>query len=103
MKEQEINLELLMGRKVLAASGESIGRLEEVVAELKGSECLLEEFHVGTYAVFERLSVWSIGRAVLKLFRAKSRGYRIPWSKLDLSDHKQPRLRCPVDELERLS
>lgn len=104
MKKQEINLELLMGARVVGATGKPVGRLEEVVAEIKGSEYLIEEYHVGTYALFERLSVSSIGREVLKLFGAQRRGhgYRVPWAKLDLSDPVRPRLKCPVNELERL-
>lgn len=104
MKEQEIHLELLMGKQVTGVTGEPVGRLEEVVAELKGSECLIAEFHVGIYATFERLAAWSIGRAVLRLFggQRQCRGYRIPWAKLDLSKPDRPRLRCPVSELERL-
>ena len=104
MKEREIHLELLMGKQVLDATGRPAGRIEEVVAEIDGAECRIEEFLVGTHAVFERLSAWTIGRAFLALFGAQRQGlgYRIPWAKLDLSNPNQPRLRCPVSELERL-
>jgi sporulation protein YlmC with PRC-barrel domain len=102
VKNSEVNLELLLGRRVIGVSGKPIGRLEEIVAEVQKGECLIEEFHVGAYAVFERLSAWSIGRAVLQLFHLGKGGYRIPWGKLDLTDPEMPRLRCAVSELSRL-
>src|SRR5436305_5851078 len=104
MTEQEIHLELLMGQQVVDETGRPAGRIEEIVAEINGAECLIEEFLVGTYAVFERLSAWTIGRAFLSLLGAhrQGRGYRIPWAKLDLSNPEQPRVCCPVSELERL-
>lgn len=102
MIDRELNLEALIGRKVLGPNGEFVGRLEEAVAEIKGSECRIQEFHAGTYAFFERLSAVSIGRTLLKLFgkHTGARAYRIPWAQLDLSDPGRPRLLCPVNELE---
>ena len=66
-------------------------------------QLVVKEYHVGTYAAFERLSGWSLGRGVLSLVPTGKRGgYRIPWNKLDLSDPLRPRLRCSVDELQPL-
>jgi len=104
MNKQEINLELLVGRRVFSLNGKSIGHLEEVRAELSGGECLIEEYLVGTYAVAERLAALSIGRALLRLLGAtkKHEGYRVPWDKLDLTDPSRPRLLCAVSELKTL-
>jgi sporulation protein YlmC with PRC-barrel domain len=104
MAKTEINVERLIGKRVFALNGQSVGRLEEVRAELRGGECLVEEYHVGSYAVFERLAALHLGRALLKKFGAHKHGggYRVPWDKLDLSDPARPRLRCPVGELEKL-
>jgi sporulation protein YlmC with PRC-barrel domain len=103
MASQEINLELLLGRKVLALNGKSIGRLEEVRGELSPGECHVTEFLVGDYAVFERLSAWSIARSFLSLFGPLIKsGYRVPWDKLDLSDPKHPKLTCKVAVLPPL-
>ena len=104
MAKQEVKVELILGRRVLALNGQSVGRLEEITAELKKGECFIREYHVGSYAVFERLSSYSIGRTILRLFGATKEGggYRVPWDKLDLSDPEKPRLLCSIQELEKL-
>ena len=105
MAKREINLELLVGKRVYSLNGKSIGHLEEICAELNEGECLVTEYLVGAYAVVERLAALSIGRALLKLFGAtnKHEGYRVPWDKLDLTDPERPRLLCSVDELKTLA
>ena len=103
MASQEINLELLLGRKVFALNGKSIGRLEEVRGKLSPGECHVTEFLVGDYAMFERLAALAIARSFLSLFGSMIKsGYRVPWDKLDLSDPKHPKLTCKVAELPRL-
>jgi sporulation protein YlmC with PRC-barrel domain len=104
MAKKEINIELLLGKRVLALNGKAIGRLEEIHAELQKGKCFIKEYSVGSYAVFERLAALSIGREILRLFGATRRheGYKVPWDKLDLSDPKKPRLLCSVQELEQL-
>jgi hypothetical protein len=100
MAKQQIHAELLLGQKVFALNGRSIGRLEEIRTAKSGGHYFVSEFLVGEYAVFERLSAWSIGRALLHIFGAKrEEGYRIRWDQLDLSDPRRPRLLCDVDEL----
>ena len=95
-----LHAELLLGKKVLALDGQSIGRLEEIWTQSNRGHFFVSEFLVGSYAVLERLAAWSIGRSVLRLFGAKrDQGYRIRWDQLDLSDPQRPRLLCAVDEL----
>jgi len=99
----EVHLELLVGRKVLTLNNTYLGRLEEVRADVRQGNCYVEEYLVGTYAVFERLSALTIGRAILGLAsRWIKTGYRIPWDKLDLSDPNRPRLKCKVSQLKRI-
>jgi sporulation protein YlmC with PRC-barrel domain len=103
MTRQEIHIELLLGEKVFAVNGRSIGRLEEIRTESNRGQYYVTEFLVGSYAVLERLAAWHIGRAVLGILGAKRKeGYRIRWDQLDLSDPEHPRLLCDVDELLRL-
>jgi sporulation protein YlmC with PRC-barrel domain len=101
MVKQEIHVELLIGKRVSALNGRSIGRLEEIRAEEIRGQYYVKEFLVGSYAGLERLAALTIGRAILRVFgvEKKNGGYRVPWDKLDLSDPKRPRLVCTVNEL----
>ena len=102
--KHEIHVELLLGTPVLALNGKSIGRIEEVRAQVDRGHYYVSEFLVGSYAVLERLAAGSMGRMLLRVFGAKrEEGYRIRWDQLDLSDPKQPRLLCEVDELLTLT
>jgi len=103
MARQEIHLELLLGKRVYALNGRAIGRVEEVRAELHQGSASVSEFLVGSYAIFERLSAWEIGRAVLGLFGSVIKsGYRIRWEQIDFTDPQRPTLTCHVSELSPL-
>ncbi|HEX3251883.1 MAG TPA: hypothetical protein VHS05_20775 [Pyrinomonadaceae bacterium] len=100
MSKRELHVELLLGEKVFAMNGLSIGRLEEIRTEINRGHCYVTEFLVGSYAFLERLAAWGIGRALLHVFGVRrSEGYRIRWDQLDLSDPRRLRLMCGVDEL----
>jgi sporulation protein YlmC with PRC-barrel domain len=100
---REINLELLLGRKVRDAEGMPVGHIEEIVAERRGGECVVREYLLGRAALLGRLSVKAEGLMNLRLFGKPSHGgYRVPWDKMDLSEEERPRLTCVKDELERL-
>ncbi len=106
MEQRELHIELLLGRQVLAQDGQRVGRIEEVCAEDSGGDLIVTEYHVGTAAALERLSVSLLGRGVLNLFGRgqATRGYRVPWDKLDLARAgKHLRLDCARSELEELS
>ena len=64
----------------------------------------MTEYHIGTAAALERLSVSLLGSGILDLFgrRQALRGYRVPWDKLDLTDRRRPRLTCAVADLAPL-
>ena len=99
----ELYLEVLLGKPVLDLNGKT-WRIHEMQAEQQGNDWVILEYFIGPIAVLERLSAWTIGRAVLPLLKGgKAKGgYRVPWDKLDLSDPEKPRLRCAVDELQPL-
>ena|SRR5690349_8444992 len=100
MAKRQIHVELLLGKKVFALNGVSIGRLEEIRTEINRGHFYVTEFLVGSYAFLERFAAWRIGRAVLRVVGAqRSEGYRIRWEQIDLSDSQRMRLRCEVDEL----
>ena len=93
-----------MGKRVFALNGKPVGRLEEVRAQLdaRGS-CFVTEFLIGSYGMLERLSVWRMGRAILRTLHVRKQGYRVHWEQLDLSDPSRPQLKCEVDELATLT
>jgi sporulation protein YlmC with PRC-barrel domain len=100
MTKRQLHVELLLGEKVFAMNGVSIGRLEEIRTVVNRGHFYVSEFLVGSYAVLERLAAWRIGRAVLRVVGAQRKeGYRIRWDQLDLSDPQRLKLMCEVDEL----
>lgn len=100
---REINLELLLGRKVHDSQGLFVGRIEEIVAERRGGEYVVREYLLGRAALLNRFSVRVKGLMNFRLFGKPSHdGYRVPWEKLDLSDDEHPRITCDKEELEHL-
>lgn len=99
-----VNLEHLVGRRVLSLRGKTVGRIEEIRVERDGDDVVVTEFHVGIFAAFERLSASAIGIAMLDLFRLRHRDcmYRIPWDRLDITDPARPRLRCTLEQLSHM-
>jgi sporulation protein YlmC with PRC-barrel domain len=99
MSRQYIHVELLLGEKVFALNGLTIGRLEEIRTEINKGHAFVSEFLVGKYALFERLAAWRIGRALLRVLGRRTEGYRIRWDQMDLTDPQHPRVLCDVEEL----
>jgi sporulation protein YlmC with PRC-barrel domain len=102
-KKTEVKLELLLGRRVVDANGERVGRIEEVLADRDGDELLVTQYLVGRYGLFERLSIFHIGMGLLRHLGSRAGSahpHRIPWDKMDLSDADHPRLTCAINELK---
>ena len=102
MATRELHLELLLGRAVIDAAGERVGRIEEVRAEQQADEWVITEYLVGLAAIAERLSAQRLIARFLPWFQQPNGriGYCIPWDKLDLSDPEHPRLTCTIKELQ---
>jgi len=100
----EVRVQELLGRRVLAKNGRPVGRIEEIRAEPRGRVLAVEEFLVGPDAALERLAASILARALRLVIGGgrKGSGYRVKWSQIDLADPRRPRLTCTVDELERL-
>ena len=107
MANHEIHLELLLSKQVLDPTGKAVGRIQEVRTEKQGDEWVVQDYLIGTGAVLERLSAWTLALRALQLLGARSStvnsGHIVPWDKLDLTDPEKPRLLCNIDELEGLS
>ena len=90
---REIHVELLSGRKVVDRNGKKVGRIEEIVAEYRGNELIVEEVHVGRIGFIERFSL-VFGTRLLGKKPAKFR-----WEDIDFSDPEHPRLKVAIEEL----
>jgi hypothetical protein len=97
VSEHEVHLERILGRRVLAANGRAIGRLEEVRAERRGAGATVTAYVIGPAGLIERLS------AGLLPFLGTWGGYLARWDQLDLRDPERPLLRCALEELQQLS
>jgi sporulation protein YlmC with PRC-barrel domain len=107
MSARTVSLSDLLGRPVRDADGRTIGRVEELNAEItperQGDGYVVTSFSVGR---FKPLDVIATGNFVQHLVRRLARvtGYRryeIPWDWMDLSDPAHPRALRREAELPR--
>ena len=93
----EVRLDRLLGRRVLAANNQVVGRLEEFRGSMNGKTLEITAYVIGVAGLLERLGVGA------KLLVGRGRGgYVARWDQLDLSNPDHPRLTCGVEELEEL-
>ena len=99
----DVNIELLIGTKVFDVNGEKVGRIEELRAEEVGNACRVEAYLIGTSALVERLSAWSLVRPIKRGLRSKHiySVCEVPWQEMDLSDPRKPTLRVAKKDLRR--
>ena len=101
---RELHIELMIGQRVFDPHGRVVGRLEEVLVDERDSECVVREFHVGAYAMFERLIGGPVGRSLLRLLGRRAYSpLVIPWEMLDLSNPRRLRITRPAAELREAS
>jgi len=98
----EINVEHLVGRRVRDAQGEKVGRIEEVIAEIHGTDWVVVEVHLGRGALLERLvAISTLVPIIGRLGKRSRKRYSMAWSQLDLSDPERPRALVRPTVLER--
>jgi sporulation protein YlmC with PRC-barrel domain len=97
----EVNVELLLGKKVRDVDGEDVGRIEEFHVERDAKACLLIAYLIGASALVERLSAWTLVRPIGQFLRGRKlySVYRVPWADMDLSDPDHPKLRTARRDL----
>ena len=94
---REVALHHLLGRTVRDPNGQRVGRIEELRAEIElheqGNDYVVTEFHVGAFGAVESLAGVYFARLLLhRLGRLVPYDrHVIPWSRMDLSDPRQPR------------
>ena len=105
MSRHEIRLNDVIGRVVRDVDGRSIGRIEEMRAEIelhdRGNDYVVVEFHVGAFGALEALAGAHFARHVLRRLGGlvRYRHHRVPWTLMDLSDPARPRITCRAREL----
>jgi hypothetical protein len=106
MSTREILLHDLVGRVVRDADGRTIGRIEELHAEIElhagGNDYVVREFHIGVFGAFEALAGTRFTGKMMRLFGRFSgyRSYTIPWELMDLGDPEHPRARQKKSEMQ---
>jgi sporulation protein YlmC with PRC-barrel domain len=96
-----VHVEWLVGQRVRDAEGKSLGRIEEIVAEISGTDWIVLEVHLGPGALMERLLEISTLFPLSGLLRRRfGERIRVPWDRLDLNDPSHPRATVRRDELE---
>lgn len=100
---RELHLESLLGHRLRGADGASLGRIEEVVAEIRGPDWIVVEVHVGPGALLERLAdLTSLLPLLGPLQRRLGARHRVPWDRLDFTDPSHPRATVRRADLERV-
>jgi hypothetical protein len=97
MKHDEVYLDALLSRTVLAGNNRSVGRIEEFHAEQRGDYFDVVAVVIGAAGLLERLNV-----GVRALFGKSRVGKIARWDQIDISDPARPRLTCPVADLTDL-
>jgi len=95
----EVRLEYLLGRRVLDTRGRAIGRIEEVRAERRGGEWIVQEYVLGAGGLVERLAAGAIVASLLGRWAPEPERHTVPWDALDLSHPERPRLTKTLTEL----
>ncbi|HEX3582378.1 MAG TPA: PRC-barrel domain-containing protein [Thermoanaerobaculia bacterium] len=90
---RELHVELLSGRKVVDRNGKKVGRIEEIVAEYRGADLVVQEVHLGRIGFVERFSL-AFGARIHNKTPA-----RLRWEDIDFSDPEHPRLKVAIEEL----
>jgi hypothetical protein len=88
--------ELLLGTRVVDATGRVVGRIEEFRAEQRGGDWIVTEYVVGVAGLAERLAASRIARWLFRRVGRVRDAWTIPSTALDLGDPRRPRLRGPA-------
>jgi hypothetical protein len=89
-----VRLEELLGKRVVAPDGTTVGRLEEVRVDRHGDNHEVREYLIGSGALLERLSI------VRRLLGREVRTIVARWDQLDITGREQLRLLCSAADLK---
>ena len=98
---REARVEDLLGTQIRDVDGRKAGRIEELIAELRGTDLVVVEVHLGRGALLERLGELS---GLLPLLGSVQRRLhqrtRVRWDQLDLADPERPKITVRRTDLE---
>ena len=101
---RELRVESLLGHRLRGVDGKSLGRIEEVIAEIRGTDWIVVEVHVGPGALLARLAELTSLVPVLGAFQRRiGARHRVPWDQLDFTDPSRPRATVRQRDLERVT
>ena len=101
VSSRELHVESLVGLRIRDATGKSLGRIEEIVAEISGTDWIVVEVHLGPGALMERLLEISTLIPLSGLLRRRfGQSVRVPWDRVDFTDPAHPRATVRRDELQ---
>jgi hypothetical protein len=94
MNDNELYLDELLGRIVVAGTNRPVGRIEEFHAAQRGDYLHVAEFLIGAAGLMERLNV-----GFRALFGKAGAAKVARPDQIDISDPMHPRLTCSLEEL----
>jgi hypothetical protein len=99
---REVQVQHLLGRKARDVDGRVVGRVEELLVEIRDGEFVVTEFHLGPAAAVERIVGVAGQLPILKhIPRGQRVEYRVRWDQMDLTDLDHPRITVRRDQLDR--
>jgi len=97
MNSDEVYLDDLLGRVVVARNNRAVGRLEEFHTEQHGDYFHIVEFVIGSAGLMDRLNM-----GVRALFGKGASGKIARPDQIDITDPTRPRLTCSIRDLQDL-
>jgi sporulation protein YlmC with PRC-barrel domain len=98
MSARTVALSDLLGRVVRDADGRTIGRIEELNAEISlehgASDYVVTHFSVGRFRSFDLIATGNFVQQLVRRFKRATgyHRYEIPWDWMDLADPTHPRV-----------
>lgn len=97
---REAHVETWLGHRVRDPDGKKVGRIEEIIAEQRGTDWVVVEVQVGPGALLARLVELSTLLPLPASVRRRwEKRCHIAWDQLDLTDPSHPRTSVRRDEL----
>jgi sporulation protein YlmC with PRC-barrel domain len=97
---REINVEQLIGKKVVDSDGQKVGTIHEISVERGEESCPVEAYYVGKRALLVRVAQWAVPSKASSFLQSKMLNpYRIAWDEMDLSDPEHPRTTVNKEQL----